>query len=91
METTVKKVKMEMGARCYICLQELKQAKNMQDVYKAYYRFDGALNALQVISYPCSDEDFHDLTVKASDCRSKVMDYVRDCIGGDLYLDILCY
>ena len=90
MNKTIKDVKIEIGARCYMCMQELKQAKNMQDVYKAYYRFDGALNALQVISYPCNRDEFHELTEKVAECRKRVDDYIRDNIGGDIYLDILC-
>ena len=85
MEKQLILLKNEIIASKEICLEDLRNAGNDKECFRAYYMFRGAMVALRCVNM----EYWKELDNLVTECYDTVHKYIFDNIGGDLAISII--
>lgn len=85
MEKQVILLRNEIIACKEVCLEDLRNARNEKEYFRAYYMFRGGMVALRCVNM----NHFKELDSLVTECYEVVHRYIFDNIGGDLAISII--
>ena len=85
MEKQLRALRIEIIASKEVCLEDLRNARNEKEIFRAYYTFRGAMVALRCVNMEYFRESYNLVT----ECYETVHRYIFDNIGGDLAISII--